>query len=61
MMYKNVGGILWMFHPVCRGCFLAGEEDQLQVTYPLVERPQMVIYLRRAADPVLGARRGYVR
>jgi len=22
MIYKNVGGIVWMFHPVCKGCFL---------------------------------------
>jgi len=31
------------------------------VTYPLVERPQMVIFLRRATELVLGARRGYIR
>jgi hypothetical protein len=37
------------------------EEGQLQVTYPLVERPQMVICLRRATELVLGARRGYIR
>jgi len=40
--------------------FLA-EEDQLQVTYPLVERPQMVICLRRDTELALGARRGYIR
>jgi hypothetical protein len=37
------------------------EEDQLQVTYPLVERPQMVICLRRAAELAVGARRGYIK
>jgi hypothetical protein len=36
------------------------EADQLQVTYPLAERPQMVICLRRATELALGARRGYI-